>query len=189
MHPTTALLEEDWVKFLLALFHVENGTIRGSTKLQKEMFYLSRAIPRLFEEDIFGKHDYGPYSEELDDSLIEVLELEGLLDIEEGRETNLYILTAEGRKIAKKAFDALPENEKNVVLSTKSLFEDLTTEEIVFVVYILFPEMTDYSRLKKKLLLDKKNKLRLTRILYTKGKFSLDKLVVLTGFSAKEIIA
>jgi len=103
-----------WGKYVLALLYAKNKEpIVGTLKLQKELFLLSRSIKELRENDVFEAHFLGPYSEELEEDVINGLVVDGLIKISD-KKGNIYSLTPEGEKVAKKSMKACPKKRESL---------------------------------------------------------------------------
>ena len=169
--------ESPWIKYLLALFYVSNGKIEGSLRLHKELFLVSRGIPELLEDDNYGPHNYGPYSEEIDEDVLGLLEVEGLLKIFKGDSSStIYLLTENGKTAAKEAFSDFDENTQASFKRVYELLSGLTSDEILFIVYTMYPGMAIYSTVYDRILA---NKVRIAKSIYRKNKLSLKKLAEL----------
>lgn len=184
---TPQILDESpWLRYVLALLYVAKGEIIGSIKLHKEMFLISRSIPELLEDDLYGPHDYGPYSEEIDEDIIGLLEIEGLLKVKHTAETSIYELTLEGKKIADVAYKQLDENAKISIKRVHELIDELTSDEILFIIYFMYPKMAKYSKVFERI---NKNKVKLAAGIYKKKKMSLKHLSKLAEVDEEEILA
>jgi len=167
-----------WAKYVLALLYAKNKEpVQGSLKLQKELFLLSRSIKALREEDIFEAHFLGPYSEELEEDIINSLELDGLIKIS-NKKGKIYMLTQEGERIARKVYESLDEKERKIIEWVKDLLNDLNNEEVLALIYFAYPRMAKHSTKIDKIL---KNKKDLALNLYKKGKISLKKAIEIAG--------
>jgi uncharacterized protein YwgA/DNA-binding transcriptional ArsR family regulator len=109
-------------KWMLALMHAF-GEIKGSTRLQKLLFLLSRELK--LSDYSYTWHIYGPYSPEVGEDSRE-LESSGLIQVseeifeeseEDYRRRLNYKLTPFGEVLAAKVFDGLSEKQKNAIRS------------------------------------------------------------------------
>lgn len=177
--------ESPWIKYLLALFYISNGKIEGSLRLHKELFLVSRGIPELLEDDNYGPHNYGPYSEEIDEDVLSLLEVEGLIKITDADSSStIYLLTEEGKVAAKEAFLDFDENTQSSFKRVFDLLSGLTSDEILFLVYTMYPDMAVYSTVVERIL---KNKVKIAKSLLRKNKLSLKRLAELAQVDEKVI--
>jgi len=112
------------VGFLLLLFHQNNGAIRGRKRIQKLVFLLKKqsGIPFGFE---FKPYFYGPYSEELADT-IQLFTSIGLLKervvaLDSGLTQYSYTLTPEAKQLIKKSKIRAPRNFKKEVTALSKM--------------------------------------------------------------------
>ena len=181
------LNESPWIKYLLSLLGVANGTIISSIRIHKEMFLISRGIPELLEEDLYGPHDYGPYSEDVDDDIIGLLEVEGLLRVTRKEESStVYELTNDGKVAAKEAMGMLDKGALDAIKRVHELVSDLTSDEILFLIYFMYPKMAKYSKVYQEIV---KNKLKLAASIYKKNKMSIKQLAELAGVDEKDLLS
>ena len=132
---------------VLELLHQNsNEPINGKILFQKLMFLLLKNYPKLFEEADFIPHRFGPYSESLESSLVELQEL-GLLS---GEKENFKI-TDEGESELKKyeEYHLSDENKRKKLLedikSIKEQFNNFSSDEILAFIYKLEPEYIENS--------------------------------------------
>lgn len=132
-------------KIIVLLCHAGGDEpVRGRTKMQKLVFMLSQIYGR-DEEMGFEPDMYGPYSEIVDE---EVRHLEGL-GILSSRGNRIGI-TAAGIKVAEALAEQEPEMFK-VVARYKTMFNDMTTNEVLAYVYAMYPDMAKKSLVSKKI--------------------------------------
>lgn len=173
------LIAESLTDGLLLLLHArDNEPIAGSTKLQKLTFLLKEETKlgrRLKDEFEYTAHDYGPYSSDLE-SMLEVLQKEGLVEIEENplkdsyaerdrqqirkseqelgriekRKTmRVYKLTQDGQKVADILVKSLPRDELEELANLKGRFNPHTAGIIIDYVYKRYHKMTTRSKLRR----------------------------------------
>jgi len=176
----------NWVKYTLALLNIsKDKTIHGSLRLHKILFMVSRGVPELLEDDTYSPHDFGPFSEDVEESVIGFLEMENLLDIEHyDKSTVDYKLTQNGAQIAKRVFSNMSLEEKDNISRVYNLFDELTSDEILFIVYFMYPETAKYSRVVENI---NNNKLRLARSIYRKKSLSPQFLAQISKLKESDI--
>jgi uncharacterized protein YwgA/DNA-binding HxlR family transcriptional regulator len=133
-------------KWLLALLHAMGGKISGATRLQKLLFLLKREMG-VETPYKFTPYMFGPHSPDLLDDTID-LELTGYINIQkEVSEPTLagdcvisrkYELTPEGAKVAKEAYEKLPDDCKKA-LSALREFNEMKLTELLNYVYTKYP--------------------------------------------------
>ena len=163
---------------ILALLAADNNPIFGKTKLQKMVFLLSQLIPELKEETDYKPYDYGMYDEAVEDAL-QLLESEGVIVITENNEIKL--INEEEGKAALEKF----KNYLDVFKKVKRTYNNLTDEEVLAIVYTLYPEYAKYSLKKEEI--DKKRK-ELAIRLYQKGKVSIGLAAKIANMSLYDFI-
>jgi len=143
----------------------------------KELFFISKNIPPLENEAGFEPDNFGPNSDAAANILHELAML-GLIDSKKED----YKLTEDGEKLLKKV-DDLPKNEENMIFFMKDLFNDLTYDESLALVYCNYPNMTSESLVKDKIM-GKRKKLALS--LLKKGKISKSKAAEIYGVPLRD---
>lgn len=125
-------------KYALLMLEASRETpIRGKLWFQKEMFLLSQSIPELAEELDYEPALMGPLSDALDWNL-DQLEAVGLLE----KKDSAFILTDSGRECARLASDRMGAPRREQAAELKELLNDLSKDELLALVYSLYPDMT-----------------------------------------------
>jgi len=157
-------------KYIIILLGVDDRPIPSLTHLQKEMFVLSKGIPKIGDFIKYQKHYLGPYSEDLSDIVKEpVYYLNAFKqDSKQG-----YKITEEGKDILKKMIESNKENPKFLQLVSlakmvRKLYDRLSRDELLLLIYITYNEYTEFSSVSDKLLSPLK-KHELARSLLNKG--------------------
>ncbi len=157
-------------KYLIILLGIDDHPIPSLTHLQKEMFVLSKAIPRIGDFVKFQKHYLGPYSEDLSDIVKEPVYFSKAFkqDSKQG-----YRITEEGKQILDKMIESNKENPRFLHLISlakivRRLYDRLTRDELLLLIYITYDEYTELSSVSEKLLSQNK-KQELARNLLNKG--------------------
>lgn len=161
-------------KYALLLLHaIDNEPIKGKTRFMKELFLISKNITELEEETDFESDNYGPNSiyvaNALDD--LEVLNLINKID-------NAYVLTDLGKGIVNIVIKDIAKNKIEVIDDMKELCNNLSTDELLALVYYTYPEITDESLVKARIE-NKREALALS--LLKKGKVSIGKASEIAG--------
>jgi uncharacterized protein YwgA len=165
-------------KYILLLLNSnDKDHIKGKTKFMKELFFISKNIKPLENEADFEADNYGPNSDATANILYE-LSMLGLID----SERDDYKLTQDGEKILNKV-DESSDEEKNIIAFMKDLFNDLTYDESLALVYCNYPDMTSESLVKEKIKSKRKN---LALSLLKKEKISRSKAAEIYGVPLRD---
>lgn len=141
----------------LLLLYSSKKPVMGAISFMKELFLLFKEklkeydIPALSPE--FIPYHYGPYSFDIVDAWYE-LEDAGLIVIKGRRSSNkeTFCLTEKGKAVAKQIFDSMPEDLKRDLPEWRRGLDELGTDGILKDVYIKYPQYTDKSKIKLKVL-------------------------------------
>jgi len=163
---------------ILALLAIDNKPIHGKIKIQKMIFLLSHIIPELKEEVSYEAYDYGMYDSAVDDAL-DLLESENLIVISDNNEIRLV-----DKNSGEEALKSL-EKYKDKIKEIKDTYNDLTEDELLAIIYTLFPEYTKYSEKREEI--ERKRKSIAVR-LYQKGKVSLGLASKIAGMNLHDFI-
>lgn len=157
-------------RYIILLLGVRDRPIPTMTHLQKELFALTRANPRMAEQIPFDSHYLGPFSDDVK-SISSNPIYHG--DAYVMDEYNRLYLTDRGRA----AFEDLTsENSGNprfqellaMMTMVRDLYDDLTVDEVLFLVYVTYGEYTEKSSRADDLLSPHMRR-RLSRNLLDKG--------------------
>jgi hypothetical protein len=141
-------------RYLILLLGVVDQPIPSATHLQKELFTLSQANPRMGRFISFEKHYFGPYSDDVKDAAENPVFNRDAYVIDD---RNKLVLTHEGRR----KFDVLiSENSEeprftellSMMRMVRELYERLTVDELLFLIYVTYEEYTERSDKSKELL-------------------------------------
>ncbi len=141
----------------LMLLYSSKESIRGAVSFMKETFLLFKEKLQQFDVLALSPHfisyHYGPYSFDLVESWYDLEEL-GLITIEGRRSTNkeTFSLTRKGRLEAKRIYDSLPEDLKKELPGWRRGLDELGNDGILKDVYKKYPEYTDRSKIKDRVL-------------------------------------
>jgi uncharacterized protein YwgA len=157
-------------KYLIILLGVDDHPIPSLTHLQKEMFVLSKAIPKIGDFVKFQKHYLGPYSEDLSDIVKEPVYFSSAIEQDPKKG---YKITDEGKQILEKMVGSNKENPKFLHLialakMVRKLYDRLTKDELLLLIYLTYNEYTEFSSVSEKLLSPERRR-ELSRSLLNKG--------------------
>jgi uncharacterized protein YwgA len=160
-------------RYLVLLLGVVDRPIPSSIHVQKELFILSKANPRIAEFITFEKHYKGPYSDDLADSSRNPAYYSSAYYFDSyGR----LCLTPKGQEIFKKIVDTYGQNPRfqellSMIKLTRELYDKLSKNELLFLIYATYDEYTEKSNISKSLLAPASRK-KFTKILLDKGLIS-----------------
>lgn len=138
---------------VLFLLYADRRPIKGKIKQQKEVFLAIRLVldklPIL--KPTFKKHKFGPYSEEVDDT-IDQLVFSNYLDVRGKKSSNQFAIKISpvGMNYIKDKFNGLPLEIQEDLKKNRERWDTHTTEGILNVVYTHFPEYLENSVLKNR---------------------------------------
>ena len=145
-------------RYLILLLGVVDRPIPSREHLQKELFILSRANPRISGILKFDRHYKGPYSQEIDETIKSPSYYGGAFSVD--KKGSCY-LTEKGRKIYESLVRSYDKDEKFRALLAamkmiRELYDKLSIDELLFLIYISYPEYRERSIFFEKLLSRKK---------------------------------
>ena len=155
--------------------------IRGNTWLQKQMFVLSKLNDQLAEDTEFDAYAMGAYS----DTLAEVQDQFYISGFAE-RDNEEMRLTLDGRREAEKVWSHASDTERKTVTMVKTWLNDLTFNELLAVIYGMYPESASKSEVKPQV------DARLPDLavnLLRKGKVTFDFARRMTGMTSQQFEA
>jgi hypothetical protein len=157
-------------RYVILLLGVRERPIPTATHLQKELFALTRANPRMAEWIPFEKHYLGPFSDDVR-SIASSPIYHGNAYVMDS--SNRLHLTDRGRTTFDELVSRNSENPRfqellAMMRMVRDLYDDLTVDEELFLVYVTYGEYTDRSSRAEDLLSPSKRQ-RLSRNLLEKG--------------------
>jgi len=179
------LIEES----LILLIGVVDRPVPSMLHLEKEFFILHLVVPNFKKIIRFRKHYFGPYSSDLREAIQNPIEYEGAFTFEIGKvrifrnftktmETNIC-LTSQGKEYYKKLVNLIKTDPKGSTLlgilkSIRELYDRLSPEELLLLIYLTHRDYTETSEIASKIL-DFKERRRIATKLYEKGLISKDR--------------
>ena len=155
--------------------------------LQKEIFIFTRMNPKAKPLFNFVKHYEGPYSEILQESVREPMYYEDAFTTKQNGE---ICLTDEGQKIFNDLRNRYAHDIKflriiNNFKLIRDIYDKLTKEELLFLIYITYPEYIEYSNVYDRLVRDRKKRLQLSEKLLRKGLITEERYKELISYVAE----
>lgn len=141
----------------LVLLYASKEPIKGAVSFMKEAFLLFREKLRDFNVPArspnFIPYHYGPYSFDIVEGWYNLEEL-GFIVIEGRRSSNkeTFKLTKKGRAEAKRIYNSLPDSLKKELPQWRRGLDELGNDGILKDIYLKYPEYTDKSKIKNKVL-------------------------------------
>jgi len=157
-------------RYILLLLGILDRPIPSSLHLQKELFVLTQANPKIERIFNFEKHYYGPYSQDLDELVKEPLYYKETFNLKKNGEISI---TERGRKLFNEIIKKYSENIRfsemlAMMKMTRELYDKLTFDELLLLIYITYGEFKEKSKVSKKIL-SRENRNKLAHNLFKKG--------------------
>ena len=154
-------------RYILLFLGVVDRHIPSILHLEKEIFISSNFNPKIKEFVHFEKHYEGPYSQEIKELVEYPLYFISAWEIENGK----IKITQKGKELFKKLVEIFKDDPKfNRVLEAirmiRELYDKLTREELLLLIYITFPEYREKSKVFDRVY---KKKKEITKSLFRKG--------------------
>ncbi|WGM89494.1 MAG: hypothetical protein IAX21_05995 [Candidatus Bathyarchaeota archaeon] len=174
-------------EFVVSLLGISDKSVPTRWHLQKEFFIFTKMNPKAQELFHFVKHYEGPYSQVLQDSVRDPMYYENAFEIKANGE--IY-LTEEG----KQAFHAIKtkyskdEKFQQFLQSLKlirDIYEKLTKQELLFLMYITYPDFIEFSSAYDRLVKDNDKRKQLAGNLLKKGLITADRYQELIEFGTE----
>ena len=128
-------------RYMLLLANEGGESVRGHAVLQKMLYVLSKDIGDDDVESSFKPYDHGPYSQQAADEL-DSLSRDGLVAHADGK----VAITPAGRAVAEDASGGLDMTEAASLRGCKRFFNNMTDEQLLLYIYLLYPDMAVNSR-------------------------------------------
>jgi hypothetical protein len=158
-------------EIIILLLGSSEQHIPSREHIQKELFLLSKAIPQLAKLFRFEKHYEGPYDYGLSDYLDSPLFYRDAFSIGKDGIT----LSEKGRVYYKKLIENDPEFQNMHVLMkmTRQLYDKLSKDELLFLIYVTYPEYREKSNISDTLMSKRKElaKKLLEKGVITEGRY------------------
>lgn len=158
-------------EYIVSLLGVEDRAVPTIWHLQKEFFILTKMHPKAQRLFNFVKHYEGPYSQVLQDSVKEPMYYE---DAFVSRGNGEIYTTVQGRKTFEDIKEKYATDEKfiQVLRSLKlirDIYEKLSKEELLFLIYVTYPEFVELSSVYDRLVKNRERRNQLSQSLLKKG--------------------
>lgn len=164
-------------EYIVSLLGSEERSCPTIWHLQKEIFIFMKMNPKAKQLFNFVKHYEGPYSQIVQDSLKEPMYYE---DAFETKQNGEICLTDEGKKIFRDLRNKYAHDGKFIRLLhsfklIRDIYDKLTKEELLFLIYVTYPEYVEFSSIYDRLVKDQEKRMQLSENLLKKGLITADR--------------
>lgn len=155
MKVNSGLTENEVIeRYLILLLGIVDRPMPSREHLQKELFILSRANPRVANFIKFEKHYKGPYSDDLDELIKNPLHYVGSYHY---HAKDTIHITQKGKKIYNQIVKHYSENNKfkeflGMLKMIREFYDRLSKDELLFLVYLTYPEYKEGSKISENLI-------------------------------------
>ena len=163
-------LEEVREKYIILLLGVDSKPLPSLWHLQKEFFVLVQTFPKFNKYFKFEKHYNGPYCVEIKDAVEDPFVYSDAYVYQH----NEIILTIKGKKIFNELVTKYANKTDFIILKKsmmliRELYDTLTRDELLFLIYQTYPEYADASNVYDRLVANESNRIRIAKSLLRKG--------------------
>lgn len=157
-------------RYMILLIGIEDKPVPSDLHLQKEIFLLSKFKESLAKSFDFNKHYFGPYSQVLDEALKNPAYFPTAFDF---NEKNISLTKSGKDEFSKMKKDFAKENDFQIILSSvkllRTLYDKLTYDELLLLIYETYPEYTEFSQVSDRILKNDNVRFRLIENIFSKG--------------------
>ena len=165
----------------LLLVSVSKATpVRGKLWFQKQVFAISKNLPKLSENLEYEPALMGPFSEALEVNVDQLVAVE-LLEQDGAR----YELTPTGRDVASIIEKETKPEELQLISDVKELMNDLTDDELLALIYYTNKDMISESEKVDKIVPKRKD---LSASLFRKGKIGAEMGALIAGLDVQDYL-
>jgi len=135
-------------RYILLFLGVVDRPIPSILHLEKEIFIFSNFNPKVKNFIHFEKHYNGPYSQEIKELVEYPIHFDSAWEIENGK----IKITEKGKKLFKKLVQKFIDDMRflrmlEVIKIIRDLYDKLTREELLLLVYVTFPKYKRKSKI------------------------------------------
>lgn len=175
-------MNEQREKYIILLLGALNKPIPSIWHIQKELFILTKFNPKVQGLFNFEKHYQGPYSQSLQALIEEPAHNADAYTCDQRG----YYLTVVGKIVFEAIVSEYKNNEKftelmNALRLIREMYDPLSKDELLFLVYVTYPEFAEASQEYDRLVNNKHNKIRLARGLLARGIVTQERYQELIG--------
>lgn len=141
-------------RYLILLLGAADRPISSLEHLQKELFVLSKANPKIAEFVSFEKHYKGPYSIEVADLINNPVYYPNAYQRDRNGKS---WLNPEGKKIYEELVKRYSDDPRfkeliGMIKMIREMYDKLSREELLFMIYITYPDYKEKSKVSDELL-------------------------------------
>jgi hypothetical protein len=145
-------------RYLILLLGIVDKPVPSPEHLQKELFIMSRANPKAANFIKFEKHYKGPYSIDIEELIKNPLYYK---DAYRCYAQDIIQITPRGKEIYNQLVEHYSKNDKfkeflGILKMIRDFYDRLSKDELLFLMYVTYPEYKEYSRISEKLLSKKR---------------------------------
>ena len=164
-------------EYIVSLLGTEEKSCPTVWHLQKEIFIFTKMNPKAQQLFNFVKHYEGPYSQVLQDSLRDPMFYEDAFTTKRNGE---ICLTNQGKETFEDIKNKHTGDEKFIHLLhslklIRDIYDKLTKEELLFLIYITYPEYVEFSNIYDRLVKNQEKRKQLCENLLKKGLITMDR--------------
>ena len=158
-------------EYIVSLLGIEEKSCPTDWHLQKEIFIFTKMNPKAKQLFNFVRHYEGPYSQVLQESVKEPMFYEDAFVVKKNGE---ICLSEQGRQVFEQIKREHVNDERFAHLLhsfklLREIYDKLSKEELLFLVYITYPDYTEFSNVSDRLIKDPKKRAQLSESLLRKG--------------------
>lgn len=157
-------------RYLILLLGATDKPIPSDIHLQKEIFILTNFKKFLADEFNFQKHYFGPYSQVVEESIKNPAYFSDAFEFD-GKKV---FLSESGKKEFNDMINQFKEEKDfKIMLSSlkliRNIYDKLTKDEFLFLVYETYPDYTEFSYISDKLTKQEYTRNKLLDSIFSKG--------------------
>jgi len=177
-------LSEIRERFVILLLGVEDNPIPTKWHVQKEIFMFSKIHPKIQDLFHFAKHYEGPYSQLLQEAVIEPIHYERAYQF---NYNNALILLPFGKDIFNnfkseyRHLDSFIQTINSLKL-IRTIYDKLSKKELLLLMYVTYPEFIEYSDIYNDLVNNNENRKSIANSLLEKGLITKNRFIELINY-------
>jgi len=157
-------------RYLILLLGIKEDLSLSDLFLQKEMFLFSNFKEDLKDDLSFEKHYYGPYSQVIEEAILNPSHISNAF----GCEGKRIFLTEEGKKEFREMIKNNSDKDEFIKLLSgikliRNIYDKLSGNELLFLIYETYPEYTKFSKISDNLTKNETTRKRVIDGLFSKG--------------------
>jgi hypothetical protein len=174
-------------EYIVSLLGIDEKSCPTDWHLQKEIFIFTKMNPKVDQLFNFVKHYEGPYSQVLQESVKDPMFYEDAFVISRNGE---ICLSPHGKEVFQQLRKKYENNRRyshllNSFKLLRQIYERLSKEELLFLVYITYPDFTEFSNVSDRLIKDPKKRVQLSQGLLKKGVITEERYKELISYAAE----